>query len=736
MSLRHVPVLVVLALCLRAAQGGELPAWTGKLRTDHPRLFFNRDTWPEVRQRALGAERAWYEEVKRRVERLKREARTPFAARDLGREAACSAFVYRMTEDSACLELAQQCLDASLRYYDECFAQRKTVNWYSTSRVHAILAWDWLYEDLAADRRGEYLSRLVEAIDRVLKAKPAIYRENLSGYSTGFYGVRNCLWFVGCTGFGTGIEEERIRQWLVWGHDENLKLLAHRRTACGDDGGGASPTLGYVFGAYPWAEQNFFYTWLSSTGEDLAPHWPHGASLANYVIWNWIAAEPQPHEFGYGDTPHVENCLPIGELFTHMANIRHLHGQIDPQAAGLARYVQELLPRQSYSSTWFMYPFLWSRLDQSPPPLSPRTLPSARHFETMGQVFMRSGIGAEDTYCLFTCGGILRQHRHFDALNFVIYRNGFLALDSGTRYDEFTNGAHLANYFAQTVAHNCVVVHQPGEPPAAYWGGQVVGNHGGQHQALGSELKAFETNDALVYVAGDATACYQHGDKPHAGRPGLPEKCSLATRQMVFLLPDCFVIFDRVTTTDPTYRKDWLIHTAHEPRVADRTIQADHGRGRMFCRTCLPADAALSVVGGPGKEFWAAGRNWEIQAPRLTAEQRALMGQWRVEVTPGQPRSADLFLHVIEVGDQTRRQMRPVEVMQQEGLAGVRLAAGGEDWEIMFRTQGDLGGHVRRRGRVSWDRELAAAVQPQSGIEAAREEAARGGLGHGPGKDR
>jgi len=107
-----------------------------------------------------------------------------------------------------------------------------------------------------------------------------------------------------------------------------------------------------------------------------------------------------------------------------------------------------------------------------------------------------------------------------------------------------------------------------------------------------------------------------------------------------------------------------------------------------------------------------------------------------VEVTPGQPRSADLFLHVIEVGDQTRRQMRPVEVMQQEGLAGVRLAAGGEDWEIMFRTQGDLGGHVRRRGRVSWDRELAAAVQPQSGIEAAREEAARGGLGHGPGKDR
>jgi hypothetical protein len=36
-----------------------------------------------------------------------------------------------------------------------------------------------------------------------------------------------------------------------------------------------------VFGAYPWSEQNFFYTWLSATGENIAPDWPHGAWLAN-----------------------------------------------------------------------------------------------------------------------------------------------------------------------------------------------------------------------------------------------------------------------------------------------------------------------------------------------------------------------------------------------------------------------------------------------------------------------
>ena len=712
---------VVAAAWLSGACGGELPDWTRKIREDHPRLFFNSETWPQVRARAVGAERAWYERIKAQVDGLAASAGRARRQepRELGPEAARAAFVFLMTRDPRYLDLARTCLDTSLRFYDQCFQERRTVNWYSTSRVHAILAWDWLYNEFHDAERRDYLTRMVQALDRVLKAKPPIYRENMSGYDTGFYGVRNCLWFLGCTGFRSGIETQRVEEWLVWGHDENMKMLAHRRDACGDDGGGASSTLGYVFGAYPWAEQNFFYTWQSSTGEEIAPQWPHGAWLANYVIWNWIAAEPRPLEFGYGDTPHVDNELRTGELFTHMANIRHLYGRAAPEAAGLARHLQTIIPNKSYASSWFIYPFLWSRLEQSPPALSPQQLPHGRHFENMGQVFMRSGTGPGDTYCLFSCGGTLRQHRHYDALNFVIYHRGFLALDSGTRYDEFTNGDHLANYFAQTVAHNCVVIHQPGEPPAPYWGGQVTGNHGGQHRALGSVVKAFETHNDFVYVAGDATASYQRGRARGQAGSALPEKCSLVTRQIAFLLPDTFVIFDRVTSTDASYRKDWLIHTAHEPIVKDLTLRADHRRGRMLCRTLLPADARLTKVGGPGKEFWAAGKNWSIVAPRLTAEQRAMMGQWRVEVTPGSPRKEDVFLHVICASDQTREEMPPVALVEQPGLAGVRLESAGRKWEVTFRTRGELGGHLRCQGAGrELDRDLASAVQSQSGISA------------------
>ncbi len=36
---------------------------------------------------------------------------------------------------------------------------------------------------------------------------------------------------------------------------------------------------------------------------------------------------------------------------------------------------------------------------------------------------------------------------------------------------------------------------------------------------------------------------------------------------------------------------------ANEPRVAGRAFRADRDRGRLFCRTLLPADAMLDTIG-------------------------------------------------------------------------------------------------------------------------------------------
>ncbi len=712
-----IPATVAFAiLWSTTAPAGEpqLPPWTKQIRPDHPRLFFNADTWPGVKQRALGREATSYAAVKARIDKELSRNPKPEAARDVGPLAARAAFVYRVTGDRKYLGLATVLLQQSLCLYEKRFAERKAVDWYSTSRIHAALAWDWLYSDLEPTLRADLMARLLRVVWAVIDAKPRIYRENYSGHNTGFYGVHNALWFLGCTALGTGIEPELTARALVWGRDENVKLLAHRRSACGDDGGSASSCLGYAFGAYPWSEQNFLTTWLSSTGEALASAWPHSVMLANYVVWNWIPSAAGPLQFGAGDTPHTGNRLPASSLYSHMANIRHLAGAANPEAAGLARYVQSILPESNkhHGSTWFIHPFLLAKADAPVPDVSIMRLSHGRHFEQMGQVFMRSGTGLNDTYCLFSCGGRLSMHRHYDALSFVLYHKGFQALDTGTRHRQFDNGMHLANYYAQSVAHNCVLIHQPDEEPSSYWGGKNVVQHGGQRQTLGSKVEAFETNDSFVYVAGDATACY----RPKT--PGkLPVKADLVTRQFVFLMPGHVVVFDRVRGTDAAYRKDWLLHTAHEPVIRDGIARSELGEGCMFVRTLLPRDARIGKVGGPGREFEAGGRNWELNDRGLYEDQLDTIGRWRLEVTPGAPRCEDLFLHVIQVADRALTVMDAVDLVEANGRIGCRIRSGETAWTVTFATEGALRGHIRRAGGgAAIDRELATGVQAQVGM--------------------
>ncbi|MBD3291433.1 MAG: hypothetical protein GF393_00805, partial [Armatimonadia bacterium] len=494
--------------------------------------------------------------------------------------------------------------------------------------------------------------------------------------------------------------DERALDYLVRGREDYLGLLEHRRKAAGDDGGAASATLGYAFGAYPWAEFNFLHTWESATGENIAGDWPYVALFANYVMWNYL---PGGKQFGYGDAGHIDNDIPSWLMPQHIAQMMHFYSDVHPEWVGLMRYMQEEMFPGGYSLTrWGSHPFLLTRMADAPPPMDPGNLPHARHFDNMGQIFMRSGSGPEDTYALFGAGGILRQHRHYDNLNFWIYHRGFQTVDSGTRARE-DYGEHLQNYYAQTVAHNCVLIDMPDEPISNYWNGTVHVQEGGQYKQVGSEVVAFETNGLFTYVAGDGTEAYR------------PEKCEECTRQMVFIYPDIFVIFDRVRSTEPDYTKRWLLHPAREPQINGATIIADQGEGRLFCRTLLPAEPVLTPIGGEGQRFMAGGRNWPVPEGVDVTE---MMGWGRVEVTAPEQSAQQNFLHVIQVGDLDRQEMDRVTRIDSEGTVGAVIDGGGRWIEVTFATEGDLGGHVviAYGDPPHVDRDLTTDVQHQEGL--------------------
>ena len=400
-----------------------------------------------------------------------------------------------------------------------------------------------------------------------------------------------------------------------------------------------------------------------------------------------------------------------------MTQIMHFYGESLPNEAAVTAFVRSRLPTQRFVPSFPVYPFLMTDVDKAPPPADAGKMKLfARHFESMGQIITRSGWDVDDTYCMFTIGSTLRQHKHYDEGNFIIYRKGFLALDSGTR--GISKDFNLRHYYAQTVAHNSVLIHMPNEPLPSYWGPKFEGPegklcHGGMNKQTGSKVTAFETNELFTYVAGDLTPCYSN------------KKCRLALRQFVHVLPDHFVVFDRVTSTDAAYRKQWLLHTQNEPAVDGMTFRADEGKGRLFCRTLLPQDAVLAPVGGPGREFWANGRNWTLNDAVLarSAKQKAktgsgyLWGNWRVEVSPKAPRAEDLFLHLIQVGDQSVQTMCPAQLVEAEGRVGVRVECAGKVFVVTFATDGDPAGHIRivAAGKTLADRALSEQVQAQAG---------------------
>lgn len=710
-------------------------SWLDLIRKDHPRLFFNKDTWPSVRVRTLNQEKDWYAEMKRRVDRYpdkpaseskhddfayhpkddgSYETVTVPRPTEWGPQAMETAFVYLMTGDRSYLEKTKAMLNVSVAAYNECYEKGMTVNWYSTSRVCALAAYDWLYNDLTADERQAIMKPFLKHIDDVQPGpvKRQIYRLNGSDYTTGFYGERNVVWFAGLAAYNDGIDDKMALRFLKDGYNYNQKMFEYRRQCAGDDGGLASATVGYAMGAYPWAQFNFLHTWESATGQDVASQWPHLAYFPVWIMWNWIPSD-NPLEFGTGDTYHYSNELRLHQMYSHLSQIMHFYGESYPDCAAEAAFLREQLPESVRKNnwTWPVYPFLLTRIERAPIPNEPKDAGLfARHFETLGQVFMRSGTERDDTYSLFTIGSQVPSHKQHDENNFVIYKKGFLALDSGTRGRE--TGYQLRHYYSQTVAHNCILIHQPGEPFPGYWGLAYPGEEGkqscgGTYRTTGGKCVAFETNRHYTYAAGDATACYRE------------EKCELALRQYVFVMPDYFVICDRVIGTNPDYKKDWLLHTQNELTVQGQTFFADEGNGRLFCKTLYPPDAKLKKVGGPGYEFYACGRNWDV-VPEVKEEwgDRALWGHWRMEVSPGAPRKEDIFLHLIQVGDRTLDEMVPSELIETEKVIGVRFESKNKHVAIEFARQGQAAGFITISSGdtvlVNW--KLAEEVTPQAGL--------------------
>jgi heparin/heparan-sulfate lyase len=354
---------------------------------------------------------------------------------------------------------------------------------------------------------------------------------------------------------------------------------------------------------------------------------------------------------------------------------------------------------------------LW--YDPQLPLVKPEDLPLAHVFRGFGWVSTRSSWKEDATFALFICSPTwFGGHQHCDNNSFIIHKYAPLALDTGV-YD--TAQGHRANYFARTIAHNTVTVFDPEEKATGGdWGGDTsrpVTNDGGQvymgTPEVGgevgpatpfdrSDLLAYELTDQYTYAAGDATKAYAKS------------KLAEFTRAFLHLRADLFVVFDRVESTNPAFKKRWLLHSVNEAEVSGATFTITNGPGRLWGKTLLPQEVTCESIGGPGKEFWVDGKNWPPQQAV-----RDDTGRWRLEVSPAKPATRDYFLHVLYACSSDTTTYPAADAAQTDAQVTATIKHDGTTYRVTFSKTGALTGSVRivgADGKVLLDRPLATKV--------------------------
>ncbi|HUV39661.1 MAG TPA: heparinase II/III family protein, partial [Planctomycetota bacterium] len=364
---------------------------------------------------------------------------------------------------------------------------------------------------------------------------------------------------------------------------------------------------------------------------------------------------------------------------------------------------------------------LWRKILLFPPDLKevkPEELPETAIFEGWGWVSMRSGWDADAVFAHFSSGMKGQgEPAHLDNNQFVIYHKGLLAVDGvkPVASEKFPD-----TYERMTLAHNTITVYDPEEK---IWGRSMYVytqvhnnpfpvNDGGQtfrkdcyldnlYNVRGpskmvkqGDIVAYETSALYDYTCGDATKSYAAHKMKHF------------TRQFVFLKPDLFVVFDRVVSTKKEYRKRWHLQFFAEPVVEGTLTRVDYDGGRLWCETLLPEKATVRKV--QGSQVEQADGTYVL--PEIWRERDS--DSWRIDVGPGEARTDDVFLHVLQATDAGKPRTFTAETFRKGGSVGVRVKRGSRTFEVLFATAGAPGGHLTivEDGKPLTDKDLATQV--------------------------
>ncbi|MCL2640296.1 MAG: heparinase II/III-family protein [Phycisphaerales bacterium] len=303
--------------------------------------------------------------------------------------------------------------------------------------------------------------------------------------------------------------------------------------------------------------------------------------------------------------------------------------------------------------------------------------PLSYHSPAAGFVYARSSWKDDATYFFFRCGPQFTSHQHLDNGHFLIFKHDELLSDGG-HYAGWTE-SHVINYYIRSIAHNTLLIEDPSEKFAARgFPARPAENDGGQYYPYRPEanvnagaldapafeqnrdlldraqITTYQDNGTYMYVAGDFTKSY------------LPQKAKCVTRQIVFVRPGTFIIFDRLESTNPTFKKKFVLQPISIPEkhgkhfiVTSPDLGNGKERGRLFIQNLSPIATSTELFHGEnlytyGGKHFPPDREFN-RAPEC-----------RMETTATTPATFGCFLHVMTATDSTVNTV-PLATAKREG---------------------------------------------------------------------
>lgn len=529
------------------------------------------------------------------------------------------------------------------------------------------VGYDWLHDQWSEGQRQQLLERVQAACDYQIHVITDKY--SLSPYNVYLYNSPlQALMMAAIASHGDGGPDRCMRFAAdYWRH----RVLPVWRQVMGTRGGWHEGGE-YVGIGIGQAVYQLPALWRHATGEDLFRTEP---GLRGFLDFALHRTRPDGTHIRMGDAAHFQRGIPDLAALALEYGHRAAYRLADP-------------PGRPTPLAW-----PWGPLSRPPaevgkdddPP------PTAAWFDGIGLLLARTDWSRDATFVSFKAGDHYWSHSHLDQGHFSIFRGGPLALDSGL-YNRYGSDHHL-NYTAQSVAHNLVTVTDPDDrvamPPRKQNAPErQIANDGGQRR-VGSgwgraapldlahwrqQVEHYRTvgdrrwgeDGALVWKVADLTPAYTNSLSGTGDFAARTRRVEDYQRTFVFdRAQNRVVILDRIVSSDPDFRKKWLLHSRFAPRIDGRDflvemppgLRRDLRGGSLTGRVLLPASAQLVTIGGRGFEFFVDSRNYDEdgQLPGLIEERASRRGSepgaWRLEVQPANSAERHDFLVVMQVGD-------------------------------------------------------------------------------------